>query len=73
VVGAIVGEFFFKKGNAVGIGRLLDRYWSRLQMEQLIGGVILASLMGVVLFAGFGVLSNKVLRAWKPARPEEVL
>src|ERR1043166_9084417 len=34
VVGAIVGDFFFRQGEP-GIGRLIDDYRARLQSEQL--------------------------------------
>ena len=39
VVGAVVGDFFFKQGDA-GIGVLIDLYRARLQSEQLFGAAI---------------------------------
>jgi NitT/TauT family transport system permease protein len=63
VVGAVVGDFFFKQGDA-GIGVLIDLYRARLQSELLFGAAILASLLGVVAFAGFGLLARVLTRDW---------
>jgi NitT/TauT family transport system permease protein len=63
VIGAIVGDFFFKQGDP-GIGILIDLYRSRLQTEQMFGAVILASMLGVVVFWLFGFLSRLVVGGW---------
>ena len=63
VVGAIVGDFFFKQGEP-GIGVLLDNYRSRLQSPELFAAIILASLLGVVVFVFFGWLGNRVVGRW---------
>lgn len=63
VVGAIVGDFFFKQGNP-GIGILIDNYRSRLQSEELFASIVLASLLGVVVFWFFGWLGNRVVGRW---------
>jgi len=63
VVGAIVGDFFFKQGDP-GIGILIDLYRARLQSEQLFGAVMLASLLGVVVFWFFGFLTRRVVGGW---------
>ncbi|MCL9792846.1 ABC transporter permease [Frankia sp. AgKG'84/4] len=63
VVGAVVGDFFFKQGSP-GIGVLIDLYRARLQSEQLFGAVILASLLGVAFFTFFGWLSRLVTGRW---------
>jgi NitT/TauT family transport system permease protein len=63
VIGAVVGDFFFKQGEP-GIGVLIDLYRSRIQSELLIAAVILASLLGVVVFWLFGFLSNRVVGRW---------
>lgn len=63
VVGAVVGDFFFKQGDP-GIGVLIDLYRARLMTEQLLGAVILASLLGVAVFVFFGYLSRLVTGAW---------
>jgi NitT/TauT family transport system permease protein len=63
VVGAVVGDFFFKQGDP-GIGVLIDLYRSRLQSEQLFGAAIAASLLGVVAFLLFCLLSRVVTSGW---------
>jgi len=63
VIGAIVGDFFFKQGDP-GIGILIDLYRSRLQTPQMFGAVILASLLGVVVFWAFGALSHLTVGKW---------
>jgi NitT/TauT family transport system permease protein len=63
VIGAIVGDFFFKQGEP-GIGILIDLYRSRLQSEQLFAAVILSSLLGVVVFWVFGFLARQVVGSW---------
>jgi NitT/TauT family transport system permease protein len=63
VVGAIVGDFFFRQGEP-GIGRLIDDYRARLQSDQLFSAVGLSSLLGLVVFWGFGVLSRILVGSW---------
>jgi len=63
VIGAIVGDFFFKQGEP-GIGILIDLYRARLQSEQLFAAVILSSLLGVVVFWFFGFLARRVVGGW---------
>ena len=63
VIGAIVGDTFFKQGEP-GIGILIDRYQSRLQSEQMVGAIILSSLLGIVVFWLFGFLARRVVGGW---------
>jgi NitT/TauT family transport system permease protein len=63
VIGAIVGDFFFKQGEP-GIGILIDLYRARLQSEQMVGAIILSSLLGVVVFWFFGFLARRVIGSW---------
>ena len=63
VVGSVVGDFFFKQGDA-GIGVLIDLYRARLQSEQLFGAALAASLLGVVAFWSFGLLNRVVTGGW---------
>ena len=62
VIGAIVGDFFFRQGER-GLGIYIDIYRSRLQSEQLFAAVILASAFGLVVFWVFGWLQRRVA-AW---------
>ena len=63
VIGAIVGDFFFKQGKP-GIGILIDLYRSRLQSEQMFAAIILSSLFGVIVFWFFGFLARRVVGGW---------
>jgi NitT/TauT family transport system permease protein len=63
VVGAIVGDFFFRQGEP-GIGRLIDDYRARLQSEQLFAAVALSSMLGLIVFWGFGVLGRVLVGSW---------
>jgi NitT/TauT family transport system permease protein len=63
VVGAVVGDFFFKQGQA-GIGELIDVYRARVETAPLFGAVILASLLGVITFWFFGFLKDVVTGSW---------
>lgn len=63
VIGAIVGEIFFKRGDK-GVGILLDSYRSRAQFPQMYGALILAALLGIAVFIFFGWLGNIVVGRW---------
>lgn len=65
VIGAIVGDFFFGRGNP-GLGLLLDKYASRLQSEALFSTVFVACLLGIAVFWGFGVLGRRFVGDWDP-------
>ncbi|WP_081615228.1 ABC transporter permease [Dietzia sp. UCD-THP] len=69
VVGAIVGDFFFKQGDP-GIGILIDTYRARLQSPELFASILLASLLGVAVFLAFGLLSRKVVGRWYNAEDQ---
>jgi NitT/TauT family transport system permease protein len=63
VIGALVADFFFSRGD-LGLGRLLNNYAKRLEYEKLFGGVILASFLGVAIYLLIGWLGNRTLRNW---------
>lgn len=63
VVGAIIGDMFFAKGQP-GIGTLLDVYRSRLQSEDLFAAIILAALLGVTVFVVFSAVSRALVGNW---------
>ena len=67
VIGAIVGDFFFGKGD-VGIGQLLRRYANQLQGEELLAAVIMSSALGVVVFLIFGWIQNLAIGKWHGER-----
>jgi NitT/TauT family transport system permease protein len=63
VIGAIVGDFFFRQGDP-GIGRLIDVYRNQLKSEELFTAIFFSSLLGLVVFWGFGFLSHRLTRSW---------
>lgn len=69
VIGAIVGDFFFRQGNP-GIGRLIDNYRAQLAGERLITAIFFSSLLGIVVFWGFGYLGNRLTRSWHESAQE---
>ncbi|MFT4136839.1 ABC transporter permease [Microbacterium sp.] len=63
VVGAVVGDFFFQRGER-GIGGLIATYQSRLQAPELFASILAASLFGVVIFLLFGWLGRRAVGKW---------
>ncbi|MEM9562144.1 MAG: ABC transporter permease [Actinomycetota bacterium] len=63
VIGAIVGDFFFGRGD-VGIGQLLQRYANQLDGEQLLAAVFMSSALGVAVFLIFGWIQSLALNRW---------
>ena len=63
VVGAIVGDFFFRQGKP-GLGIELSNYTSRLQGAPLFFTILVAALLGFVIFAIFGRLRTLVVGRW---------
>jgi NitT/TauT family transport system permease protein len=63
VIGAVVGDFFFKQGDP-GIGVLIDLYSSQLESERLYAAVILSSALGVAVFLAVGWLEGRVVGRW---------
>lgn len=63
VIGAIVGDFFFREGEP-GIGRLIDLYQQRLQSEQMIAAIFFSSLLGLVIFLMFGLIAKITVGGW---------
>ncbi|MDR1825441.1 MAG: ABC transporter permease [Bifidobacteriaceae bacterium] len=63
VVGAIVGDFFFRRGDP-GLGALISTYQSRVQSVELFAAIFTAALFGVVIFMFFGWLGRRVVGKW---------
>lgn len=63
VVGAIVGDLFFKQGDP-GLGILLDNFRARLQGPQLFATIVIASALGFAVFLLFGWLSRLAVGRW---------
>jgi NitT/TauT family transport system permease protein len=64
VIGAVVGDFYFRQGGTVGIGAQIDVYRSRLWGAELITAIIMASVLGLVVFLFFGWLSRRAIGKW---------
>jgi NitT/TauT family transport system permease protein len=63
VIGAVVGDFFFRQGDP-GIGQLIDRYRASNSYPQMYGAVILAAALGICVFWIFGWINNRAIGAW---------
>lgn len=66
IVGAVVGDFFFGRGE-IGLGLLLSRYSSRLESAEMLATVFAAALLGMVVFWIFGALGRRVVGRWSDA------
>ena len=49
VIGAIVGDFFFGRGEK-GLGNLIQLYVNRLRPEMLFGALFFSTLLGLAAF-----------------------
>ncbi|MFB2556480.1 ABC transporter permease [Herbiconiux liangxiaofengii] len=63
VVGAIVGDFFFRRGEP-GLGSLLSTYTARLRSAELFATIFVAALLGVAIFALFGWVGKRAVGRW---------
>jgi NitT/TauT family transport system permease protein len=63
VIGAVVGELFFRRGGK-GIGILMDQYRSRTLFPQTYGALILSSLLGIAVFVFFGFVARLAIGRW---------
>ena len=66
VIGAIVGDFFFGKGDK-GIGQLLRKFANDLRGEELLASIVMSSLLGVTVFLVFGWLQTRIVGKWSEA------
>ena len=63
VIGAIVGDYFFRRGEP-GLGSLISNYQSRVQSAELFAAIIVACLFGVLIFVLFGWIGKRVVGRW---------
>ena len=66
VIGAIVGDFFFGRGET-GIGQELRKYANNLDGEELFAAVLMTSLLGVIIFSLVNLLERLVTGPWQDA------
>jgi NitT/TauT family transport system permease protein len=64
VIGAVVGDFYFRQGGTVGIGAQIDVYRQRLRGSEMIASIILAALLGLIVFVFFGWVGRKATGRW---------
>ncbi len=69
VVGAIVGEFFFKGGSygSEGLGQLLFLFQNQLSGSKLVAGIVFSSVLGLVLFGFFSWAGRRLTSHWYSA------
>lgn len=67
VVGAIVGEQFFRQGSKPGLGMFIDQFRQRGVYAGMYADVITASLLGITVFFLFGFLGRMVVGHWHEA------
>jgi NitT/TauT family transport system permease protein len=63
VIGAVVGEFFFRQGDK-GLGQLIDGYRRGLRIAELFGGIFWTCTLGVAVFLLFGWFGQLVSGSW---------
>lgn len=63
VIGAIVGEFFFRQGTP-GLGRLLDLYRAYLQTDLLMSALLFCCALGIASFWIVGLIGHRLTRNW---------
>jgi NitT/TauT family transport system permease protein len=66
VIGAIVGEFI--TGSGIGGSIMVSRQQNRV--DKVFAGLLLASLLGIVLFTLINLISRLALRHWHASEAE---
>lgn len=64
VIGAVVGEQFFRQGSKPGIGIVMEQYRQKGIYPQTYGGLIFAAALGIAMFLVFGWVSRLVVGHW---------
>jgi NitT/TauT family transport system permease protein len=69
VIGAVVGEQFFRAGEKPGIGVVVEQFRQKARFPQVYGGLMVACTLGIAVFFLFGVLAKLVVGHWyEPSR-----
>lgn len=68
VIGAIVGDFFFTRGDP-GLGKLINLFFLNNQSGPMFLTAMAASLLGFMLFATFALLTKWVVGRWYDESP----
>lgn len=64
IIGAVVGEQFFRGGSKPGVGIVIEKWRVKGDYAPLWGGIIIACLMGIITFLVFGVIQKLVVGHW---------
>jgi NitT/TauT family transport system permease protein len=64
VIGAIVGEQFFREGQKPGIGIVMEEFRVKLRYPAMYGGLLIAAALGIVVFFVFNTLGKLVVGHW---------
>lgn len=67
VIGAVVGEQFFRQGSKPGIGIVMEQFRQKSRYPELFGGLLIAAFLGIVVFVVFGALAKLVVGHWHEA------
>ncbi len=64
VIGAIVGEQFFRAGQKPGIGVVIEQFRQKARFPQVYGGLMVAAVLGIAVFFAFGALRKIAIGRW---------
>lgn len=64
VIGAVVGEQFFREGQKPGIGVIMEQFRQKARFPQVYGGLMVAAALGIAMFFLFGLLGKLVVGHW---------
>lgn len=64
VIGAVVGEQFFRQGSKPGVGIVMETYRQKGIYPQMYGGLLIAAALGIAVFLVFGLIGRLVVGHW---------
>lgn len=64
VIGAIVGEQFFRQGQKPGIGIVMEQFRQKLRYPAMYGGLLIAAALGITVFFVFSWIAKLVVGHW---------
>ncbi len=64
VIGAVVGEQFFRGSSKAGLGIVMEQYRQKIKFPQIYGGLVLTASLGIAVFFLFGYIGNLVIGHW---------
>lgn len=67
VIGAVVGEQFFRAGEKPGVGVVVEQFRQKARFPLVYGGLIVAAALGIAVFLFFGLISRLVVGKWYEA------